>query len=81
MSAGTVQCVECAALDLRSSPAFAKLGFGRCTRERKGPASAGHHVSITYRRECATFTRADEKTVEQRRAWITKLDTRRNPAA
>lgn len=79
---GTVQCVECAQLDLRSPPKdLARHGLGRCLRARPGPQSAGRFVSITYRRECATFTRADEKTVEQRRAWLLKLDTRRNPAA
>ncbi len=64
----TVQCIECARLNLRES-ALARHGFGRCEA-----APCFEFASATIERNCAKFRQLDAEQAKARREWLAKRD-------
>lgn len=61
------QCVECARMDMRATPAMAAQGFGACTAKQKGT-----FVSPLWPRDCERFAPTKDDVAQQRREWLAK---------
>lgn len=65
-----VECLNCKNLDLKSCPAEAKEGYGRCTIDPPGV-----FVRVQMARNCASYDPAAPEIVEARIVWAAKIKT------
>lgn len=68
MPTATVQCINCANLDLQTFREHSKVGYGRCKFH-----AGGQFVSITYLRPGSRFKQAETEVIEARYVWARKL--------
>lgn len=63
-----MNCLSCIHIDLRTYPAHAKVGVGRCKLQKL----PGVFENFRIERDCKLFTAADAETVEKRNIWANK---------
>lgn len=64
-----MKCLDCQKLDLKTHPAHAKAGLGKC----KHSNLTGVFVSFEARKECQQFEAAPADQAEARKTWWAKL--------
>lgn len=63
-----MKCIECKNLDLQRDKTYARIGFGKCTKDKE----IGRMVGVFCDSDCDLFAVTDNKTIESRIEWRDK---------